>query len=136
MGKIGQWLQVLSNVALLLGIGLVAVQIQQSSDITKAQFLDSGFESTIQAMDVMVGEHLAEAWGKAMANSDEMTDKDLTVIDAYLRRELLNNVRTERVGNLGYVDTSGLKGGSVRKWVFTYLGNETAIRWWKGQDPE
>jgi hypothetical protein len=136
MSKFGQWLQVLSNVGLLLGIGLVAVQIQQASDITRAQFLASGFESTIRAMDLLVGEHLAEAWGKAMANSDEMTDKDLPVIDAYLRRELLSHVRNEMVSNLGFNDARGLTDATVRKWVFAYLGNETALKWWHGQDPD
>ena len=89
------------------------------------------FESTIRSNEMIVGEHLAGAWSKAMANSDELTDTDLIVIDAYLRREWLNNVRNEVVAQLGFSSPTWDSNASVRKWVFGYLGNETSLRWWR-----
>ena len=130
--RLNAWLQLGASVGIVMGLGLVGVQIQQATDIAKAEFLNTSFESTMRSFETVVGEHLANAWSKAMTNSDELTDEDLAVIDAYLRREWLNNVRTEMLAALGYTDTRS----SVEKWVFGYLGNETGLRWWRQQQNE
>lgn len=129
--RLSAWVQLGASVGILIGLALVGVQIQQSTEIARVQFVSASFESTIRAFEMVVGEHLADAWSKAMANSDDMTDADLVVIDAYLRREWVNNIRTEMITALGYTGLETTSSVSVRKWVFQYLGNETALRWWR-----
>ena len=129
--RLNSWLQLGASIGVLIGLVLVILQLQQGTKITTAQLGSESFESTIRANDLIVGESLAMAWGKAMANAGDLTDTELGIIDAFLRREWLNNTRTLRNTKLGFADEDWDDSISVQKWVFGYLGNETAIRWWR-----
>ena len=48
-------------------------------------------------------------------------------------REWLNNVRTERSRKAGFGDENWDSAVTVERWVFGYLGNETALRWWRSR---
>ncbi|MGK0223151.1 MAG: hypothetical protein ACI9ON_002394 [Limisphaerales bacterium] len=129
--RLNSWLQLGTSIGVLIGLVLVILQLQQGTKITTAQLGSESFESTIRANDLIVGEGLAVAWSRAMANADDLTDAELGVIDAFLRREWLNNTRTIRNIEFGFAAADWDDSVSVRKWVFGYLGNETAIRWWR-----
>ena len=129
--RLNSWLQLGASIGVLIGLALVILQLQQGTKITTAQLGSESFESTIRANDLIVGEGLAVAWGKAMTNADDLTDTELSIVDAFLRREWLNNTRTLRNSKLGFADESWDASISARKWVFGYLGNETTIRWWR-----
>jgi hypothetical protein len=131
--KLNTWLQLGASVGILIGLILVGIQIQQATKIATAEMMGGAFETTIQSNEIIVGGNLSGAWSKAMVNSDELTDSDLTVISAYLQREWLNNVRTEMLSGLGFQDPAWDDTSTVRKWVFAMLGNETSIRWWRSR---
>jgi hypothetical protein len=133
--RLNAWFQLGASIGVLIGLVLVILQLQQGTKIAAAQLGSESFGSTIAANDLIVGEGLSVAWSKAMVNADDLTDADLTVIAAFLNREWLNNTRNLVNGELGF--SNGVfnpsSSDSVRKWVFAYLGNETAIRWWRMQ---
>ena len=129
--RLNSWLQLAASIGILLGLLLVGVQIQQATDIASAQMQAASFDSTIQANDIIIGEGFAQSWAKARKNSEELTEADHVVIEAFLTREWLNNVRTERSRKAGFLDESWDRAVTTDKWVIAYLGNETAIRWWR-----
>ena len=131
--RLNSWLQLAASIGILAGLVLVAVQIQQATDIASAQMQAASFNSTIQANDIIIGEGFAESWAKARKNADDLTEADYVVIQAFLVREWINNVRTERSRKAGFGDESWDREVTVEKWVFGYLGNETAIRWWRSR---
>ncbi len=131
--RLNSGLQLAASIGILLGLLLVGVQIQQATDIASAQMQAASFDSTIQANDIVIGEGFAQSWAKARKNSEELTEVDHVVVQAFLTREWLNNVRTERSRKAGFGDESWDSTVSVDKWVFGYLGNETALRWWRSR---
>ncbi len=76
---------------------------------------------------LIIGEQLAQAWTRAALNSDQLTDQDLMVVNAFLRHEWLHNTRMQRVAEAGFDQVQF--DSSAAKWL-GYLGNETALRWW------
>jgi hypothetical protein len=82
------------------------------------------------AHELIIGERLAESWTKAALNSDQLTDQDLMVVNSFLSHEWLHNARMQRVARAGFDQVEF--GNSAGKWV-SYLGNETALRWWKAK---
>ena len=59
--RLSAWVQLGASVGILIGLALVGVQIQQSTEIARVQFVNSSYESTIRAFEMVVGEHLADA---------------------------------------------------------------------------
>ena len=80
----------MSGFDLLIGVVLVIYQLQQAGEIARVKLEAHNFEEFNRSGDMIMGERLAASWAKAMANSRELTDKDLVVIDAFLS----NNRRT------------------------------------------
>jgi hypothetical protein len=131
--KINAWLSLGASLGILAGLILVAVQIQQATDVARAEFLSVGFEAAMKSNELIVGENLSNAWIKAMTNSDQITDEEILIISAYLSREWLHNTRIVMITKRGYTGLPETHDATVRKWVFQLLGNETAIRWWRNR---
>ena len=128
--NIFNFVQVTASVGILLGLILVGVQIKEATRIAEAQFSYDAFTGAIDSQALVIGEHLGAAWARAKVNSPDLTDHDLVVIEAFLIREWLHNVRSLQLANAGFGSTSDLD-ISANKWVYTYLGNKTALRWWQ-----
>ena len=128
--RVADWLQIGANIGILIGLLLVGLQIRETNRTTDTQFEFEGWTGPMVAHELIIGEHLAESWTKAAANSDQITDQDLMVVSSFLSHEWLHNARMLRVARAGF-DQVGFD-GSARKWI-SYLGNETALRWWKAQ---
>lgn len=127
--KVVAWLQIGSNVGILVGLLLVALQMKQASEIAEAQLGSEGLLATMGAFELMVGEHLDVAWSKAMTNAPEMTDAELGAIDAFLAREWTSAMRLGSLADQGFND--GPDFTTIDKWVFSYLGNDYSLRWWR-----
>lgn len=125
--RVSEWLQIGANVGILAGLILVAVQIRDANLATDTQFEFEGWTGPMTANQLIIGEHLAEAWAKAAVNSDELTDTDLIVINSFLTHEWLHNARMLRVAKAGFDQMSF--DTTADKWM-GYLGNKTSLRWW------
>ena len=74
--RLNSWLQLTASIGILAGLVLVAVQIQQATDIASAQMQAASFDSTIQANDIIIGEGFAESWARARMNADDLSEAD------------------------------------------------------------
>ena len=53
MGKLNQWLTLLANIGVLLGIGFLAIEIRQNTDMMRAQIRDSMSEKQMLTSEWM-----------------------------------------------------------------------------------
>jgi hypothetical protein len=103
---------------------LVAFQIKQNTEITRAQVANDWFLADMQLELAMMGENPAESWTKAVYEPDELNQKDTAVLDRYFNYGLVQLQRLQRMNDLGYLT-----------W---HLGNDVGRRWWshfKGSFP-
>ena len=126
--RTNQFLQIGANLALLAGLILVGVQISETNRITNAQFIADDYATTMSTYELIIGESLSEALGKAQVNSVDLTNENLVVVHAYLAREWYRSVRDRAISETGYTDVNFEL--DVTEWAFSNLGNETALRWW------
>lgn len=126
-----------ANLGVLLGLFLVAAQIRQNTEITKAQVANDWFVADMQLELSMMGENPAPSWVKAVYSPDELDQADAAVLDRYFNYGLVQIQRLERMHELGLADDHWQDRIGYLGW---HLGNDVGRRWWfhfkQGFSPE
>jgi hypothetical protein len=128
--KLGNWLQLLGNLGLIIGLILVAVQIKQNTDISRAQLLSDSISSS-QTLDLaLIGENPALIWAKAQTDPEELTDEELGVLLAFLNHFWKNIAREEELAGLG-LQVSSPESRALSFLVGPYgIGDVFGQAWW------
>ena len=122
--KLNRWFTMLVNLSVLAGIVLVAIQIQQNTDITKAQMANEYYLLDAQLELTMMGESPAQSLEKAIYFPDELNQEDAVILDRYFNFGILQLQRIRKMIELGVADEELYQErvGYLR-W---HLGNESA----------
>lgn len=124
---IDTWLGILANLGVIAGLVLVAVQIRQNTEITRAQVTNEWFMADMDLELAMMGENPADAWVKAVCSQDELDARDAAVLDRYFNYGLVQVQRLRRMHELGLADEQWKERARYLRW---HLGNEVGRRWW------
>ncbi len=95
------WVQIVSNFSLLIGMVLVAVQINQSSNSARAQLAHDAWLNSAGELYAVVGENPAATLAKANLSEEELTDEELFVLNAYF------DSRTAHMARIAHMQTAG-----------------------------
>ncbi|MFT5843822.1 MAG: hypothetical protein ACI80L_002624 [Pseudohongiellaceae bacterium] len=102
--KLTRWLTLLANLAVLAGIILVAIQIQQNTDITKAQMANEYYLLDAQLELAMMGDSPAQSFQKAVYSPDELNEEDAVILDRYFNFAFVQLRRIRKMIELGVAD--------------------------------
>jgi hypothetical protein len=86
--KVNRWLTLSANVGIIAGLILVAIQINQNTQITKAQIANDYYLADMDLELAMMGDDPARSWTKAVYTPDELNNEDAAVIDRYFAMKL------------------------------------------------
>jgi len=89
--KVNRGLTLAANVGVLGGLILVAFQINQYTQITKAQITNDYYFADMQLELAMMGDNPASSWTKAVYTPNDLTNEDAVVVDRYFNYRLLAN---------------------------------------------
>ena len=78
--RLSMWVQLVTGVAVLLGLGLVIWELRQTRDIAEAQLISDGYSQATQVHTSMFGEQAAEVLAKSCENPEELSDSELQVL--------------------------------------------------------
>jgi hypothetical protein len=123
------WLQIVGNFGLVVGLILVAVQIKQSTDLAEAQMLNEGWLAQIQRSMDIVGENGSAALARAWTEPETLTPEDVVVLDSLMTSWWFGALRLENLASRGYEVFPLEAYGNM---VPYELGNAFAIAWWNG----
>ena len=126
-GEISGLLTLTANVGVLIGLILVAAQIKQNTEITKAQVANDWFLADMQLELAMMGENPAASWTKAVYTPGELTHRDAAVLDRYFNYGLVQLQRLQQMNELGMAHDRWKDRISYLRW---HLGNDVGRRWW------
>lgn len=118
-----------ANVGVIAGLVLVAVQINQNTQITKAQIANDYYLADMALELAMMGENPAQAWNKAVYDPDALTTEDAVVLDRYFNYGLVQIHRLEEMDKMGLAHEGWEERVTYLRW---HLGNEVGRRWWEG----
>jgi hypothetical protein len=126
--ELGQAISILANIGILAGLILVAIQINQSTQIAKAQLENDYYLADMQLELAMMGDTPVAAWIKAVYAPDDITQSDAAVLDRYFNFGLVQIRRLRQMQQLGLADEQLL--AQQVKYLEWHLGNEIGRRWW------
>ncbi len=133
--RLNSWLQIATNLGLIGGLVLVAVQIQQTRDLTRLQMRLDLIAASQQMEQGLLGEEPGIAWGKSIRDPTSLSDAEVKSVDSILINQLNQwgwLVTIERAG----LEELGALERSIRKDAWFYFGNPFAKRWWvSNRDP-
>ncbi len=144
MAKTDRWnarLQVAANLGLIAGLLLVAVQIQQTRDLTRLQLHLEGTLAFQQVEIAMMGESPAVAWAKPIQNPESLSPTEVKIVDSWLIHQVNQWHRTSLMEAEGLAKP-GATERHARENAWFYFANPFAKRWWRtikrdgGWDPE
>ena len=128
--KIANWLQVAGSFGLLAGLLLVAVQINQATELTRFQIDNEWLTGWQQRQLSMMGEMPAEIWAKAIDNAEELTAAEILVAENYLQNYLDYWWTIKRFSNDGLVDDARWLEVSASGMTDGILGTQFGKAWW------
>ena len=77
--RINQWVQILTGIALLIGLILVVIEMRQGLLIASAQLTQAGFFEFQDMKRQRMGENPAPTLTKACLHPEQLTDDEITV---------------------------------------------------------
>ena len=125
--KLGRWLTLAANFGVIAGLILVAIQINQNTEITKAQIANDYYLADMALELAMMGENPAESFNKAVYAPDEITREDAAVLDRYFNYGMVQIHRLQKMDELGMAYEGWRERVNYLEWHF---GNEVGRRWW------
>ncbi len=135
------WLQIVASLGLIAGLVLVAIEIQQTRDLARAQMQLEGTLAFQEVEIAMLGENAAEAWARSIQSPASLSPADLKVVDSWLIHQVNQWRRTALMEAEGLAEP-GATARKVHKNAWFYFSNPFAKRWWHtitrdgGWDPE
>ena len=128
--RLNRWLARAANLGLLAGLIMVALQLNQTSELARAQLINEGNIAVSQVWTGLMGEDSAEAIAKSIENPEEMTFADFMVVDAYLYTAMNIFHRNYELAREGIFDTADWQ-QSIDSQGTWFLGNAFGRAWWE-----
>lgn len=134
--NIGDWVQILSALSILIGIAAVIYEIRQTRAVAEAQLITDQSGIVVSAPVSVMGEDGARILAKACDEPEELTRAETEVLAAYYRTLLFSLISRMRVpsetGLLEEVSVGSSWVGSSVGVAGTVLGTPYGRFWWKG----
>jgi hypothetical protein len=124
-----KWFSPVANIALLLGLGLVAYELNQNSQLARTSLIHEGNALENQIWANLMGEVPADVIAKAVECPETMTYADFMAMDAFLFTSMNMVYREYELSKEGLFSAEEWRqeASDYSRW---YLGNEFGKAWW------
>lgn len=127
---LNQWLQVLANLGIVVGLLLVGVQLKQNSDLLKMQLLYEESQRAIKLETQVVGENGADVWAKSLTDPGDLTLPEQRIMEAILWSFVEQLRASYMLADLGLLEDDEWRARLDSDGGF-YLGNAYGRAWWQ-----
>ncbi len=83
------WFQLITNVAILFGLGLVVYELNQSKQLALVQFINDDYDRLTEIKLAMIGDDPRDALAKAALHPADLNERDVVALDAYYQSIVL-----------------------------------------------
>ena len=130
-------MQLLTNVAVVVGIVLLIYELNQSRDLTRAQVVDAAYGAAISRNLALLGESPERAIATSVFRPEEITESEAIVLSQFYTSLMVSWLRVKDEHGLGFF------GGSFEEVVASeahFLNTVPGRIWWASTkeftDPE
>ena len=100
--SMNKYLQILTNIAVLAGIILLIFELNQASNLTRAQLYDGAYDAAVTRNLTLVGESPAEILAKAMYAPETLNETDAVTLNQFYNSLLTSWYRNKDERGIGY----------------------------------
>ncbi len=126
------WLQITTNIAVVIGLVLLIFELNQSRNLTRAQIVDATYDAVVSRNLALIGEKPEEAFAKSVFAPDELTQSEAVVLSQFYTALLVSWLRNKDERGIGYF---GQGFESVISTEAYFLNTEPGRRWWASVRP-
>jgi hypothetical protein len=83
MNRIGRWLELAGSVAVLIGLGLLALELRQTSDITRAELATDSGNILISINAQLTTTPFAKTYAKMLEIPEELTTAEMLELNGF-----------------------------------------------------
>lgn len=128
--KLGDVLQILGNLGLIVGLVLVGIQIYQNTEIAKMQMVHQDFIAAEARLQMMAGENPAQVWARALSDPTSLTQEEHVVLDNILKLHLGHLQKLVRLQELGF-ELIDPKQSTYINGMAYFLSSTYGESWWE-----
>jgi len=99
--RLNDWIQTATGIAIVVGLILVIVELQQGRDTVRSQLTSDGFAQIDQLRTSILGEEAATVIAKSCYSPHDLTSTDLVILDNYYSSIIGRNFRMKRLDDRG-----------------------------------
>jgi len=127
--RLNRWLSLAANLGLLAGLILVAYEINQNSQLARAQLVNEGNLATNELWAHLMGENPVESIAKSIEEPTSMSYGEFMAVDAALYTSLNLSYRNYQLAQEGVFEETDWK-QSVEAYAAWFLANPFGRAWW------
>ena len=118
------WIQIITGVAVLAGIVLVILELQQSHTLSRAESTVQTYSDFMGNQQSVLSENFSQTYAKACTNPLDLTDAELREMRAYADMQLITITRMRRLQEIAAYDYDWRVSatGSINRWIATPVG--------------
>ena len=128
LDRFGGWLALVTNLGVVGGLVLLAVELRQNTQIVRAQAVTSLLTGQMSAETAFMGEDTAAAFVKALDSPGTMTDEEIVKVWAYLNVAMMAVMQTHSMYSLGLATDQAWE--TATSTATTWLGFPFGRVWW------
>ena len=127
--RTSKWVAIATNVAVLVGVVLLVIEIRQNNELAKMQSIQERRYIQQQSAIAFYDRDVSETWMKSIMEPELMTLPEIRVMDAYLAMNILRSSQIRELEDAGLMAQ-----GATRVWMegdFEFLfSNRFGKVWW------
>jgi len=81
--RFSNWFQIISNVAIIVGLALIVYELDQSKKVANGQMIDAAASRSNDLLLAMMGEDPRGALARAALHPGDLEEKDAVTLDAF-----------------------------------------------------
>jgi hypothetical protein len=125
--RFSNWFQIISNVAIIVGLALIVYELNQSKQLAHAQFAQEDFQGLVSTQIATMGEDPREALAKAALHPADLNERDVVALDAYYESIVFGWFNVQLSSQSAGFDVPWRENVAVS--VRTEFSSEPARRW-------
>ena len=125
-----RWLTLVANLAILAGLVLVAVELNQNSQLARTALIAEGSALENQIWTPLIGELPGEIIAKAVECPQRLTYADFMALDGFLYTSFNDVYREYELHKEGLFTEEEWK-AEVEAYAHWFLGNDFGRVWWE-----
>ena len=106
--KVELVVKLITEAALLIGVVLVLIELQQTRVLSFSQMVQERFTSIIDHDSKIYGENLASVFEKSCQSPDDLSLAESMIMDAYFKNQIVQIIRYKTLQELGFLDDVGI----------------------------